>query len=300
MEEIAVLDGVNIPSYYNRGKVIDASAGANYSGGSSWPGDLPLTPSNAGLASADRDLVNYYTKNRVIDASGGANYSGGSSWPGDLPLTPSNAGLADADLSQAAMRIPGYYNAGKQIDASAGANYSGGSSWPGDLPLTPSNAGLAGTYDGMSIYGLDGHYGSTMEAVPGYYDAGKQIDASAGANYSGGSSWPGNLPLTPSNAGLAGLDAVSDKAFTERMSPATAAAFKRKASQQKLGEIARLAMLAKKHGRMDLYMQLKNSVIAIRQLRANIARNMPAVRARAVPAMRMAQLTRGVRSVRRA
>lgn len=52
-EEIAVLDGFEIPGYYNRGRVIDASAGANYSGGSSWPGDLPLTPSNAGLAGLD-------------------------------------------------------------------------------------------------------------------------------------------------------------------------------------------------------------------------------------------------------
>lgn len=274
MEEIAVLDG--IPDYYTKSRVIDASGGGNYSGGSSWPGDLPLTPSNAGLADVDRDLVNYYSKSRVIDASGGGNYSGGSSWPGDLPLTPSNAGLADADLAQAARKIPGYYDAGKVIDPSAGGNYSGGSSWDRYLPLTPSNAGLAGTYDGRSIHALDGHYGSTMEAVPGYYDAGKQIDASAGANYSGGSSWPGNLPLTPSNAGLAGLDQVSDQAFLKRLPPAAKGAFKRKASQGQLIKVGRLIQAAKSSGRMDLYKQLQMHLGAIRKIRATLARRMAA------------------------
>ena len=40
----------DLTSQYNRLNVIDPSAGANYSGGSSWNSDVPLTPSNAGLA----------------------------------------------------------------------------------------------------------------------------------------------------------------------------------------------------------------------------------------------------------
>lgn len=233
MEEIAVLDGVNIPRYYNAGQQIDASAGANY--------------------------------------------SGGSSWPGNLPLTPSNAGLADADLARAARQTGGrgYYDAGRQIDASAGGNYSGGSSWPGDLPLTPSNAGLAGTYNGMSPEAnFAGAFGSSMEAVPGYYDAGMQIDPSAGANYSGGSSWDRYVPLTPSNAGLAGLDQVSDKAFLKRLPAAAQGAFKRKASQQQLIKVGRLMQAARAQGRMDMLKQLQMHLGAIRKIRATLAKGM--------------------------
>jgi hypothetical protein len=178
-----------------------------------------------------RNIPHYYSAGRVIDASAGANYSGGSSWPGDLPLTPSNAGLANVDQDL----VNGYYNRGRVIDASAGANYSGGSSWPGDLPLTPSNAGLAGSYEGRPLEDSD-LYGSTMEAVPGYYNAGRVIDASAGANYSGGSSWPGDLPLTPSNAGLAGLDAVPDamlRNMARRVVGATRAASMMRVAGQK-------------------------------------------------------------------
>lgn len=385
-EEIAVLDGFEaIPGYYKQGQVIDASAGANYSGGSSWPGDLPLTPSNAGLA--DTDLVNYYTKTGVLDASAGANYSGGSNWPGNLPLTPSNSGLAglaaavqNADqtgegnmavstlmfqqlinllgggikedgvwgkasseglvravvssggdeekdirnalqniravskgrllimptqyvggmikqitkkmASGAAVAMNGlsdadlvnYYTKTGIIDASAGANYSGGSSWPGSLPLTPSNAGLAEAgvmYNGRPVTSMDTDYGSTMgslenENIPGYYNRGQVIDASAGANYSGGSSWPGNLPLTPSNAGLAELmnvdpmDGLFDNIFKKRLFANQYPAFARIAARNKLMGLKRAGLLARQRGMTAEANRIGNMLRSMRMMRRNI------------------------------
>ena len=393
-EEIAVLDGLgDLPNYYDRNSVIDASAGANYSGGSSWPGDLPLTPSNAGLA--DDDLTTYYTRTGVIDASSGANYSGGSSWPGNLPLTPSNAGLAGlgavtnaaaqagvermavaaltlqqllnmlganiredgvwgkastdalvrllmsasgeglsreaavfdvskilavargktvlvpttymagiirnvtrkmaaaaggamSGLGSADDDLTNYYTRMNVIDASSGANYSGGSSWPGNLPLTPSNAGLAGNvmYNGKNVKNMDRDYGSTIgslegesQHIPPYYNAGMVIDASAGANYSGGSSWPGNLPLTPSNAGLAQLslvdplDKVSDKAFGSRLFGSQIPAFNKVAAMGQLSKLKKAAYDARRRGDMVTAAKLGLAMKKIREMRRNIIRN---------------------------
>lgn len=45
-----------------------------------------------------------------------------------------------------------------------------------------------------------------LMAIPDYYNAGSQFDVTAGANLTGGSAWDPRLPLTPSNAGLAGAD----------------------------------------------------------------------------------------------
>jgi len=106
------------------------------------------------------------------------------------------------------------------IDPSMGANYSGGSSWTGGIPLTPSNAGLAGEQDRLeavfaAFEGDDGRI-SQQRARPDQYarQVGYDtlfrknvIDPSEGGNYSGGSSWTGHLPLTPSNAGLAAIGA---------------------------------------------------------------------------------------------
>jgi hypothetical protein len=238
-EEIAVLDGLgDLPTYYQRRNVIDASAGANYSGGSSWPGDLPLTPSNSGLADADEDLLSYYEKMNVIDASAGANYSGGSSWPGDLPLTPSNAGLAGRD----------------------------------------------GMYDGHRIEDIDRHYGSTIGSlegensrnIPGYYNRGQVIDASAGANYSGGSSWPGDLPLTPSNAGLAALsfveplDGVSDKLFLSKMFANQRPVFKRLASRSALQNLKSMAMKARTSRNSAKLEAIGRAIARLRAMRRNI------------------------------
>ncbi len=164
---------INLPS---RKKIIDASRGANYSGGSSYSPGLPLTPSNAGLAGAGSRLQNikermrqqmnlrvqqvgqnYQVRNNVIDPSAGANYGGGSTYYPGSPLLPSSAGLAggcsgcgsaDADLmgfeSRVRQSMPGVQFRANVIDPSAGANYGGGSSYAGGLPLLPSSAGLAG------------------------------------------------------------------------------------------------------------------------------------------------------------
>jgi hypothetical protein len=237
-DEIAVLDGLDaIPPAYSMTGVLDASAGANYSGGSSYAPGLPLLPSNAGLAGYwgdDQDLVNAYSRLNVIDASSGANYSGGSSYAPGLPLLPSNAGLADADddlrgYGIAAGVLPPRTGV---LDASDGGNYSGGSSYAPGLPLLPSNAGLAGTYDGKPLEDMDWYWGSTMGVDNNAYSRTNVLDASAGANYSGGSSYAPGLPLLPSSAGLAGLDAVSDKLFMSKLSPRTGAAFRRMAGAQ--------------------------------------------------------------------
>jgi hypothetical protein len=256
-DEIAVLDGLDehfIPAAYSMQNVLDASAGANYSGGSSFAPGLPLLPSNAGLAGLDGvNIPNAYSMQNVLDASAGGNYSGGSSFAPGLPLLPSNAGLASTDddlLSYYQDIQKGAYNAGQVIDASAGANYSGGSSFAPGLPLLPSNAGLAGTYDGKPLDQMDHYWGSTMGVDQNAYDVQGVLDASGGANYSGGSSYAPGLPLLPSNAGLAGLDAVSDRGLTLRISPARRNRFLqiagKKALQATKANFARLKQIAQK------------------------------------------------------
>ncbi len=160
-----------MPGVTARRNVIDASEGANYSGGSSFAPGLPLMPSTVGLA--DPELLAYSNqqgvlpaRRNVIDPSGGANYTGGADWTGGLPLTVSSAGLAElADLQAASEALdptdgrigqrpaygteyskwlmPGVTTRRNVIDASEGANYSGGSSYAPGLPLMPSTVGLA-------------------------------------------------------------------------------------------------------------------------------------------------------------
>ncbi|MFQ5339968.1 MAG: hypothetical protein ACE5F6_00320 [Anaerolineae bacterium] len=45
-----------------------------------------------------------------------------------------------------------------------------------------------------------------LMAIPSYYETGPQFGVTAGQNLTGGSTWNPLLPLTPSNAGLAGAD----------------------------------------------------------------------------------------------
>jgi hypothetical protein len=241
-DEIAVLDGMDIPPEYSRRNVIDASSGANYSGGSSYAPGLPLLPSNAGLASADEDLARGYGI-----AAG---------------VLPPRTGV---------------------IDASGGANYSGGSSYAPGLPLLPSNAGLAGTYEGKPLEDADWYWGSTMGVDKSAYSRSGVLDASAGANYSGGSSYAPGLPLLPSNAGLAGLDAVSDKAFIRRLPPQAASAFKKVAGSQALQankkNAVKLSKMLQKPIPAETYARVKQSLIKCmqtlnrqRSIRANIVR----------------------------
>jgi hypothetical protein len=181
-----------------------------------------------------------------------------------LPLTPSSAGLAsvpDLDLAQVytknltrLKKIPSEYNAGRQFDPTAGANMTGGSSWNPDMPLTPSQSGLAGTYNGHSLDSVDGRYGSTIDKLPDYYNVGGQFNVSAGANYSGGSDWNPNLPLTPSNSGLAELSAVvpldrmRDSVFKAKLYGNQIPAFRRVASQAKVLGLKKAAAQALRQG----------------------------------------------------
>lgn len=229
-----------MPGVLARTNVIDASSGANYSGGSAYAPGLPLMPSSAGLA--DADLLNFVNqsgvlppKMNVIDASGGANYSGGASYAVGLPLLPSSAGLAalegrlgrkikrglkkgikkfaKANLKIATGEMLGDYGYGR---AGLGDGYGraglGGCSCPsldgfesstlGIVPVSP----IGSSQDGRigQVKAQVDQYGRLI--MPGVLARTNVIDASAGANYSGGSSYAVGLPLMPSSSGLADLE----------------------------------------------------------------------------------------------
>jgi hypothetical protein len=240
-EQIAVLDGLDaldpndgrigqkrarvaqyarpvMPGVLARKNVIDASGGANYSGGSSYAPGLPLMPSSVGLAGIPSVLP---TRRNVIDYSGGAQYSGGSSWVPGLPLTPSSAGLADAMIKG------GYGRAGLGaafIDGGYGRAGLGQTGTATDEDLAAASEAVA---TARALNPEDGRIGQQRSQVdeygrpvmPGVLARSNVLDASEGANYSGGSSYAPGLPLMPSSVGLAGLelgsfddlDAVPDK-----------------------------------------------------------------------------------------
>jgi hypothetical protein len=300
-EQIAVLDGLaamnpedgrigqqraavtqyaraKMPGVTYRTNVLDASEGANYSGGSSYAAGLPLGPSTWGLAGLDAGrgfigpvppqawagaaapFVAPYmrrlpgmgnipsvlpTRTHVIDFSGGANYSGGSSFVPGLPLLPSSTGLADAMISG------GYGRAG------LGAPFIQGGYGRAGLGATGSyvDEDLAGAAEAMEVHrqmdANDGRIGQSRVAVdeygkqimPGVLARSNVLDASEGANYSGGSSYAPRLPLLPSSVGLAGLDASNIKLPPQ---------LKRVASKAKVAQMKRqLNSLAKKAVRVQ-------------------------------------------------
>lgn len=268
------------PRLSARKNVIDASGGANYSGGSSFAPGLPLLPSNSGLAGdmalsaaaldemADISLrvkqvmPGVQARAGVVDASAGANYSGGSSYAPGLPLMPSTTGLAGclscggapdsamADLEAMDLRVrqtlPGVQNRSGVVDASAGGNYSGGSSYAPGLPLMPSSAGLAAALDAVANMSL-----AVRQVMPGVQTRSGVVDASAGANYSGGSSYAPGLPLMPSTTGLAGLDAlddVDDAAFGKRLTGQARALFSKVAGKKVVGAVKRNGIRAARGG----------------------------------------------------
>lgn len=208
-------------------------------------------------------------RRNVLDFSEGANYSGGSSYADGLPLLPSNAGLADADadLLYASYQHGVLPPKSGVVDYSDGGNYSGGSSFTDGLPLLPSNAGLADLNQMFDSYGSsmssaeDGRIGQesatgqeyARQIAPGVETRRNVLDYSEGANYSGGSSWHPHLPLTPSNAGLAGLsyvdalDAVPDSILSRALFANQKAPFARTASKAKVSALrAEGAGLARK------------------------------------------------------
>ncbi len=132
--------------------------------------------------------------------------------------------------------------AGSQINpsGSAGANYSGGSSFYPGAPTMPSSEGLAGMEEGWmndptpqtqpqdeyagylaafsaSPYvvtgdagdgdaaAMTGYQGRSFDSSAGYVGSQINPSGSAGANYSGGSSFYPGAPTYPSSEGLAGV-----------------------------------------------------------------------------------------------
>ncbi len=234
-EQIAVLDGLDamdptdgrtgqrraavtqyatpiMPGVTARRNVLDASDGGNYSGGSSYYQRGPLLPSSVGLAGFGTIPSVLPTRRHVIDPSGGANYTGGSDWVPGLPLVASSAGLA-GDFIRG-----GYGRAG------LGAAFIQGGYGRAGLGQTASatDEDLAGAAEAVAtaraINPEDGRIGQTRAEVdeygrpvmPGVLQRSNVLDASEGANHSGGSSYAPRLPLMPSSVGLAGLDAYDD------------------------------------------------------------------------------------------
>lgn len=195
-----------------RRNVLDASEGANYSGGSAYARGLPLGPSSWGLAGLGNIPNVLPTRRHVIDPSGGANYTGGSDWVPGLPLVASSAGLA-ADF------IAGGYGR-----AGLGAGFIQGGYGRAGLGQTASAADedLAGAAEAIAaakaINPEDGRIGQSRAQVDEYgrpimqgvLQRSNVLDASEGANYSGGSSYARGLPLMPSSVGLAGLGAYDE------------------------------------------------------------------------------------------
>lgn len=193
-----------------RRNVIDASGGANYSGGSSYAPRLPLLPSTVGLAAIPSVLP---PRTNVINPSQGANYSGGSSWTGGMPLISSNSGLA------ASLIAGGYGRDG--LGRGLAANEGYGRAGLGQ-PMSGADNDLCGAFAAVELSRMDpsdGRIGQERARVdqyarmvaPNVLVKTNVIDPSGGANYSGGSSWTGGIPLISSNAGLAGLDAMGNR-----------------------------------------------------------------------------------------
>ena len=201
-----------------RMNVLDASAGANYSGGSSFAPGLPLLPSTVGLAAIPSVLPPRFN---VIDPSGGANYSGGSSWSGGIPLISSNSGLAAALIRGGYGKDGlGRVRRGRGLRGLA-ANEGYGRAGLG-LPMAGADSDLCGAFASVELGRMDpsdGRIGQDRARVdqyarlvaPNVLVKNNVIDPSGGANYSGGSSWTGGIPLISSNSGLAGLDAMGNK-----------------------------------------------------------------------------------------
>lgn len=195
-----------------RMNVLDASAGANYSGGSSFAPGLPLLPSTVGLAAIPSVLPPRFN---VINPSQGSNYSGGSSWTGGIPLVSSNSGLA------ASLIRGGYGRDG--LGRGLAANEGYGRAGLGQ-PMAGADNDLCGAFASIELGRMDpndGRLGQERARVdqyarriaPNVLVKTNVIDPSGGANYSGGSSWTGGIPLISSNAGLAGLDAMGNRSL---------------------------------------------------------------------------------------
>lgn len=178
-----------MPGVLARNNVIDASAGANYSGGSSYAVGLPLMPSSVGLASLEGKLGRNFKKGLKRFGKASARIATG----GMLGAYGyGRAGLGDG-YGRAGLGAYGYGRAGL-----------GGCGCPSldGVPVSPIGSAQDGRIGQVKAQ-VD-QYGRLI--MPGVLARTNVVDASAGANYSGGSSYAAGLPLMPSSAGLADAD----------------------------------------------------------------------------------------------
>lgn len=330
-EQIAVLDGlaaldpndgrigqqraqvdqygrVVMPGVIARNNVLDASDGANFSGGSSYAPGLPLLPSSVGLAGLGQVPPQVYAgaaapfvapwlprpgkpffgsrpgfgnipgvlplRKHVIDYSGGANYSGGSDYVPGLPLLPSSSGLADAFIKG------GYGRAGLGAPYIAGGYGRAGLGQTGTAVDEDLAAASEAVELGRAMDTNDGRIGQQRAQVdeygnkvmPGVLARSNVLDASEGANYSGGSAYAPGLPLLPSSVGLAGLEGPLSR--KTQMQLRQCAALRRKVMQ----DLQRLRMATS---------QKKRAAMAKRVVRGQvkIQRKMQRMGAQAVRSM---------------
>ncbi len=210
-----------MPRVLSRSNVLDASEGANFSGGSSYAVGLPLMPSSVGLAGLGRLAGGYgraglgrlaggYGKAGLGRLAGGYGRAGlgncGCPMEGlGAPLMPVSplGPIPDGRIGQQKAQVDQYgrlimprvLSRTNVVDASEGANYSGGSSYAVGLPLMPSSSGLADA-DLLDFV-------NTQGVLPLKRNV---IDPSGGANYSGGASYAPGIPLISSTSGLAALE----------------------------------------------------------------------------------------------
>lgn len=189
-EQIAVLDGLDAMDP-NDGRIGQSRAAVDQYGRPVMPGVIARTG--------------------MVSASGGQNYGGGSNYAPRLPLMPSSVGLAGGDAD--ALIRGGYGRAGLGADLIEGGYGRAG------LGMTNSSVDedLAGAMEAMETARAsndqDGRIGQSRAKVdeygrpimPGVLERSNVLDASGGANYSGGSNHAPRLPLMPSSVGLAGL-----------------------------------------------------------------------------------------------
>jgi len=115
-----------------------------------------------------------------------------------------------------------------------------------------------------------------FDGIPNEYNAGPQFDLTAGANYSGGSSWNPVMPLTPSNAGLAELSAIEpmdgifDNVFKARLFRNQIPAFTRLASQAQVLKLRNAAAAAARGGNRTKAEMLGMCLRKCRAMRRNI------------------------------
>jgi hypothetical protein len=276
-----------------RVNVLDASAGANYSGGSAYAPGLPLLPSTVGLAAIPSVLP---PKVNVLDPSGGANYSGGSSWTGGLPLTPSNAGLAAALISGGYGKDGlGRVRRGRGLRGLAGRSEGYGRAGLG-APMPGADNDLCGAFAAIELGRLDpndGRIGQDRARVdqyarmvaPNVLVKQNVIDPSGGANYTGGSDYSPGMPLLVSSIGLAGLDAMNDTMLKTALAKLrrSGVSINSAAMQKAMGQSV-LNYLKASAGRMQRQwnsmsnaqkaeaMQILRSLGIVRRARANVLR----------------------------